>query len=89
MRWRSTLVALVLFTLGSSVHVAAQSADTTMCRGSVDRKAVAGRVVDAATGAPMTGVSASLVEQHPTRIATATPTMPYFEADLPAARRRP
>lgn len=61
MRRRCASLALLLLALASRVNVAtAQSSDATTCRGSVERKAIGGRIVDDATGAPMVGVSAAL-----------------------------
>lgn len=64
MSWRIRAIALVAFSLQASLRVAsAQASDTTACHGSVDRKAVAGRVVDP-TGAPMLDVMPRLETRH-------------------------
>ena len=60
------ILPLLVLTLEANVRLAAaQSADTTTCHASVDRKAVTGRIVDDHTGAPMMGVSVVLDARRP------------------------
>ena len=60
------VLPLLVLTLEGTVRVAAaQSADTTTCHASVERKAVTGRIVDDRTGAPVVGVSAVLDARRP------------------------
>jgi hypothetical protein len=64
--WPYVRIALLALAFQSGVGVvAAQSPDAASCRGSVERKAVAGRIVDDETGTPMTGVWASLEARRP------------------------
>lgn len=66
MTWRCSAAALLITMLASRAQVAAaQSSDATICRGSGERKAIGGRIVDDATGAPMAGVWASIHAQRP------------------------
>jgi hypothetical protein len=64
--WRRLTIMALALTLASAARVAAaQASDPTACHGSVERKALAGRVVDAETEEPMSGVYAYLEAQRP------------------------